>query len=75
MRENKVLDVNEALTFSVIDSSNTKLSQYILQQPFTRSKCVNLLHIMGLMLAGWMRDEGMKQCGERHTSYCTHKIT
>src|SRR5882724_8334819 len=28
MRENKVLDVNEALTFTVIDSRNTKLSQH-----------------------------------------------
>src|SRR5882724_2248109 len=28
MRENKVLDVNEALTFTVIDNRNTKLSQH-----------------------------------------------
>src|SRR5882724_12668896 len=28
MRENKVLDVNEALTFTVIDSRNTKVSQH-----------------------------------------------
>ena len=28
MRENKVLDVNEALTFTVIDSRNTKVSKH-----------------------------------------------
>ena len=28
MRENKVLDVNETLTFTVIDSRNTKVSQH-----------------------------------------------
>src|SRR5882724_3021595 len=28
MRENKVLDVDEALTFTIIDSRNTKLSQH-----------------------------------------------
>jgi len=28
MRENKILDVNEALTFTVIDSRNTELSQH-----------------------------------------------
>src|SRR5882724_1676440 len=28
MRENKVLDVNEALTFTIIDSRNTKISQH-----------------------------------------------
>src|SRR5882724_7115562 len=29
MRENKILDVNEAFTFTVIDSRNTKLSKQI----------------------------------------------
>ena len=75
MREIKVLNMNAALTFTVIDHWNTYLSQHNLHQIIHQIKICNLWHILhaqdhivGLMLVEWMWDDIIWFC-------CTLMIT